>query len=645
MRGFLARALLGVGAFLPGLPALGQSLLLPERVPAGETVILEGRDLPEGRFPLQVEGPGGVETREVEVREKAFRLPFTPEAPGEYRVRLSLPSGTLEGRFLALPAAAPELTQEGLKLPGRVLPLPPGPWLGPVVQGERVYVAQGLLVLETDLRGEGMRFHFAPARILALRPGPEALLEGDWVLPIPFPPVPFEGKEEDLEALGSLVEALKPPKPWPYFVYWTQDPASLQPEDLEAYGQDLKARQHRPELFYGQAGVARMAAASRRLRTENPEQALRLAQALLQYTPLFPGSLTFFQETAEHLEAQGKPAQALRFLEAEAWLRAWLPPDPTPLVPALQTLGLAYLALMLYLFLLYLPAQLRDLRAIGGYLGGFLRHPLLRLRHLHLAYASLGERVLALLLLLALGAGLLLHGLDQEVRRSLWAPPLDRGTLRTQAAQDWLRTLPPIPLGKGLLGYALLTEAPKEASGLLAQAPWPFALALRGDEASLAEAYRRAPLEGPIRSALDLGQDPWGAREPGPSVRTLYLALLQVELRGFLEDPLRGFLRLSTPLPPGARAWAFLGLFLLFLYHLLAFFLPRRRAAIPLTWALALRVLVPGSLSFSAGLGLVLLLLAAYGLLALLEGRGPGLLILAYAAHLLGLVLNLRRPL
>jgi len=499
-------------------------------------------------------------------------------------------------------------------------------------------------VVETRAKEKTLSFHFAPARILALRPGPEALLEGDWVLPIPFPRVPFEGKEEDLKVLGSLLEALSPPKPWPYYAYWTLDPATLTPEDLEAYGQDLLARGHRPELFFGQPGVARMAETSRLLQKKDPEKALLLAKALLRYTPLFPGSLAFFQETAQYLEAQGHPAQALTFLEAGKILRAWLPPRLSLLPMALWTLGLAYLGLMLYLFLYYLPAQLKDLKPIGGYLGGFWRHPLLRLRHLHLAYASLGERVLALVLFLALSLGFLLQGLDAQVRKGLFAPPLDQGTLRTQKAQDWLRTLPPTPEVKALLGYALLSEAPKEAQGLLREAALPFALALRGDETSLAQAYRKAPLEGPIRTALQLGQDPWGAREPGPTLRTLYLALLQVEVKRLQEDPFRGFVHLSTPLPDGVKPWAFAGFWLLLLYHLLTFLLPRRRAPVPPSWALGVRLLVPGSLGFSSGLGIVLLLLAAYGLLALQEGQKPTLLILAYGLHLLVLVFSLRRP-
>ncbi|GGM94695.1 hypothetical protein GCM10007092_05000 [Thermus composti] len=620
--------------------ALAQTLRLPERAPAGEPLVLEGENLPQGRFPLLLEGPHGTETLEVEVREGRFSLTLTPKDPGHYRLVLSLPSGPLEARFQVLPPEPPSLTPDGLRLPWGLVPLPPGDWLGPLVEGNRVYVAQGLLVVEAGLEGEGLRFHFAPARIKELRPGPEALLETGRTLALPFPPLPFEGKEEDLASLKPLLDFFQPPRPWPYFAYWALDPKDLTPEDLAAYRESLRGRGHRPELFHGQEGVVRMAEAARALLREDPERARALAETLLAATPLFPNSLEFFHEVAEALEAQGHPEEALRYREALGWLKAWLPPALPEGRLALGTLAVAYLALLLYLFLLYLPAQLRDLKPVGGFLRGFFRHPLLRLRHLTLAYASLGERALALGLLLLLVGGVLLYGLDQRAREALFAPPLDRGTLATEAAQDFLRGLPALPAVKAHLGYALLSEAPKEAAALLGASGLPFALALKG---KAAEAYAKAPWDGGVRAALGLGTDPWGERTPGPSARTLYLTLLQVAWTRFLEDPLRGFLGLSLPLPQGARVWAFLTLFLLLVYHLLAFFLPRPKGAPPALWSRLVRLLLPGSLGFSSGLGAVLLLLAAYGFWAFLQGE-PAYLLLAYGIHLLLWIGALRRP-
>ena len=76
-------------------------------------------------------------------------------------------------------------------------------------------------------------------------------------------------------------------------------------------------------------------------------------------------------------------------------------------------------------------------------------------------------------------------------------------------------------------------------------------------------------------------------------------------------------------------------------YHLLAFLLPRRRGQVAPAWALLVRLLVPGSLGFSGGLGLALLLLFAFGLLRALQGQGVGLLLLAYGLHLLSLLFAL----
>lgn len=343
---------------------------------------------------------------------------------------------------------------------------------------------------------------------------------------------------------------------------------------------------------------------------------------------------------AEALEAQGEVATALRLREALALSAPWRPPDLGFLAPAFFVLGTAYLALFLYLFLFYLPAQLKDLRPIGGYLGGFFRHPLLRLRHLHLAYAGLGERLLALLLFLATLAALLLYGLDAKARAALWAPPLDQGTLFTPAAQEWARSLPPTPGAKALQGYTLLRDNPTQARALLREgAPLPFALALLGEK-ELVLAYEKAPWSGPVRSLLGLGADPWGPREPAPTLRTLH-----PPPRGGGAPPGRGplarLLPTPLPLPEGYRAWAFAALLLLALYHLLTFFLPRRQGQPSPAYALFLRLLLPGSLGLGGGLGVVLLLLAAYGLWALLQGSSYLYLAAAYGLHLL-LVLSSR---
>ncbi|MGQ9511103.1 MAG: hypothetical protein ACUVS9_04285 [Thermaceae bacterium] len=616
--------------------ALAQTLLLPREAKVGQEVLLEGQGLPEGEYPLVVEGPKGLETT-VQVQEGGFRLPFTPEEAGEYRVRLLLPTGLLEGSFTAQadsPSPEPQLTEEGLVYGELRLPLPQAEWKGPVKWGDKLLLAAESLVLEVLPTGE-VRYHFAPGPVRALRPG-EVVVEGERVLPLPFPFLPFEGSEEDLKALRPLLQALTPPKPWPYWAYWTLDPLTLTEEDLKAYGEDLYRRGHRPELFYSQKPILDWKEAALAHLKENPEAAARLIQALLRYTPLFPGSLAFFEEAAQALEAQGQTDLALSIRERLEVVKTWGLPDLEGLSFWIKVLLLGYGILFLYLFLGYFPSQRRNLAPIGGFLFGFFRHPLLRLRHLHLAYASFGERLLVLILFLLASGSLLLYGLDAKTRPLLTQGPLAQGTLRSEAAKDWLSTSPKTPFTEALLGYSLLSENPKEAFRLLQEAPpFPFVLALRGD---LNEAYDRAPLMGPVRSSLGLGTDAWGGREAAPSQRTLYGILLLAELSKLKEDFLRNVLDLPLPfqLSPTLRGSLWVLAFLLLVYHLLAFFLPRPRGVTPPP--LFLRVLVPGSLAFASGYGVVLLLLAAYGVLV-----PPWPLALAYLLHLPGLLQSWRR--
>ncbi len=61
--------------------------------------------------------------------------------------------------------------------------------------------------------------------------------------------------------------------------------------------------------------------------------------------------------------------------EAVKHLRAWMPPDLSFLPQGFYALGLAYLALLAYLFLYYLPAQLQDLKAVGASSGGISATP------------------------------------------------------------------------------------------------------------------------------------------------------------------------------------------------------------------------------------------------------------------------------
>lgn len=333
-------------------------------------------------------------------------------------------------------------------------------------------------------------------------------------------------------------------------------------------------------------------------------------------------------------------ATALRLREALALSAPWRPPDLGFLAPAFFVLGTAYLALFLYLFLFYLPAQLKDLRPIGGYLGGFFRHPLLRLRHLHLAYAGLGERLLALLLFLATLAALLLYGLDAKARAALWAPPLDQGTLFTPAAQEWARSLPPPPgprPSRGTPSSGTTPPRPGPCSGKGRPCPSPSP---SWGRRSSSWPTRRPP--GPARCEASSASAPTPGDQGSPPPPSAPYTLL---LGGGGAPPGRGPLArlLPTP-PPPSRGVPGLGLRRpppprpLPPPHLLP---PQKaRPALP-AYALFLRLLLPGSLGLGGGLGVVLLLLAAYGLWALLQGSSYLYLAAAYGLHLL-LVLSSR---
>ena len=53
---------------------LGQRLVLPEGAVAGGPLTLSGEGLPDGRYPLALEGPGGTRVEEVEVQGGRFAL-------------------------------------------------------------------------------------------------------------------------------------------------------------------------------------------------------------------------------------------------------------------------------------------------------------------------------------------------------------------------------------------------------------------------------------------------------------------------------------------------------------------------------------------------------------------------------------------
>jgi len=656
--------------------ASGPKLLAPSRAFVGEKVEIRGENLPAGSFLLEVQSPLAQSELPVQVTQGSFQLSYTPKSAGLHTLKLKLPHLTLQAHFSVSPAAIPVLQKGALVVGSWRLPLS-GTWLGPLVIGTQAYIAQGPLVLQIDLTKPAVVAHYyPPAGVSALeldptQTGPILVLNNGETLPLSALGLqPYQGHWKSLEVIpqywqtlkahGALSEDQSPSTGLPYWVYLVQDPTTLTPTDLEDFGIDLLQRTHRPELPWGH-GVMRYLQAwvnqAIAVRAQGLQASLTWSNTLLAYMPLFPGSLRFFQSQENWLVAQGRPDLALRYREALRELRSWEPPwGPQAPQRAAEALGGLYLLAFLYLILAYIPAQRAQLRSVGGWFFGWFRHPLVRLRHNALAYASWGERLLLFLLfLLTLGA-LVVWGIDQKVSEDLSSSAFARATLQIPAAQTFLQSLPSTPETDGILGYALQSSHPQEAHRLLEQAaPWPYVLLDRGSPQDLQQAEALSPEYPALLQTLGLGGDLWTAsyasaqvtRRGVPTPRTLWLALQLTELRSLGADPLHRWL--SLPIF-ASTDWAWIILIaavLLFLDHLLSFLLPRPRGAGERSrWRQGIQLFFPGSPWYGQAWGVILLLAVGLGLWAWFqEGVLVGLIgaIAAFLLHLLIWLRSLRR--
>jgi len=561
--------------------ALGQVIVVPEGGRVGEPLELLF-NLPPGTYDLGIESPEGeVRVETLEAEGGALRYRFVPEAAGTYRFFLELEG---EPYVAELPVApfVPRLDGEGLWLsPAFLLTLPePERWLGPLVEGERVYVARELLVLEVDPAERSVRRHYPPNLVEALLPGPRVrLVDGRELDLAELGGLPFEAPWETLAGLRALEEALGPYEGYrPYWSLLAEKPRD--PEALTRVGRDLLLRGHRVELSWADHPFGYLVAAAR-------EGDLAAARFLLDYAPGVPGSEALFREVARGL---GDEAEAVRFAQAAEWVRHY------------RRLGLGRIALAVALFFLaaYLALLIKGLllggRLLGGRLGFF-------------------ERVLlAVFLLLALGFGGVYAGLLPVEGRLV---SFSRASLATLPAQRALRELealaPPVVSAAQALGRG---EAAR-------------ALAL--------DSHAGAVLEG-----LKVGGDPWSAvyREAGlgrgvvPSERELELLFAAAQLGRLAADP-AGSLKALFPNPLiviGALVLAGA----LLLAHLLA--LALGRPAKPGSLVLVYGALVPGVLWFASGVGLLLFAAFLLGAYLLYEGRPEGALWLG-AAYVLNLLL------
>lgn len=619
--------------------ALGQTLSVPAEGKLEQSLEIRGEKLPPGDYRLELTPPSkSAQSFAVQAPQGKFSQPYVPTQVGEYRIRLNLSGKTLQAVFnIPEPPVdtTPTLQEDGLSIGKWKLPLT-GSWLPPRLVGQRIYLAQdqGLLILEIDPDRPAVVYrHFAPAEIQDLESDPVLgvrLINERRVALLDLPTRPYEGRWESLSSIASYVRHLREtkataldqsPLTMPYWAALTLDPTQISALELGEIGKDLMRRGHRPELAWA-SGATRAFEPWLNQIAAARQRGLETSQAwsdfFLQYMPLFPGATKVLSEQAQWFEAQGRPDLAARYRQGLGELDTWQMPWTQNRIGKLALLlaGL-YLLMLVYLWFCYLPAQQNNLRSSGGYVLGWLRNPLLRLRHNTLAYTSLSERTLLTLLFLAAVVAALAWVLVGKSEQMAAQEAFSRGTLRSYAAQEALRALPGNASSRGLLAYAVAQDSPLDSEHLLSQAsPWAYALVNQGTPEALSKALAQSPNYAPAREALGLGGDWWspvylGAgvkREGVPTPRLFGLALLRTTLAELGQDFPQSWLRL--PLWTASwQAWlALIGLVLLVLYQLMCFVLPRPKGADQFaSWRRGVQLFFPGSPWFNYGWGIALL--------------------------------------
>ncbi|MCX7782259.1 MAG: hypothetical protein N2318_01290 [Meiothermus sp.] len=674
------------GVLLLGV-ALAQSLTAPPEAQVGQPLEIRGADFPPGRYSLKIASDTTATEVDLETFNGNISTAWTPSAEGVYKISILVGERTVEAqtRVRAAPSAPtspasppsppqpaparpevapPTLGPEGLVLGNWKLPLK-GEWIGPKLLGQRAFVARGPLVLEIDLQNpKVVAQHYPPGEVRALDADAEltVLLEDGRRLGLnAFAGKPFEGKWENLAVIREYHQTLSaagareldqsPVTNRPYWYYFSREVGSISPANLEAVGQDLLQRSHRPELAWG-PGVTQWLQPwlmqIRAARSQGLEQSLVWSEFFLKYLPQVPGAKAMLWEQVDWLEAQGRPDLGQRYREALRQVAGWQNPLTSANMAAATWVLLGLYGLMLlYLTLMYLPAQLRGVRPSGGWLAGWLSHPLLRLRHSVLAYTSVGERTLLLFLFLLAALALLGWGFMARSEALIAQDSLTRGTLRSSAAQETLRSFANTAPLRGLLAYAQAKENPGEAQRLYEVAPpWTYVLLGRGTPEALAQAYRRAPSSAAVRETLGIGGDFWTSvyrdagvvREAVPTPRIIAATVGLSGLQGLATDFLAAWRDLPI-WPSPLWAWVIAIAILLFtLYHLLCFFLPRPQGVDGnLAWRRGVQLFFPGSPTYSQGWGLLVLLVFAGGLWLWRLGNGWGIVLagMALGFHLL----------
>ena len=454
---------------------------------------------------------------------------------------------------------------------------------------------------------------------------------------------------------------------------------------LDRAARDWAARGYDPSLVVSQDALRAYGDPLTELNVLLAQNKLRRAEAWIRYlrlvSPRFEGYPGTYARYARILDTQDRGGEADEWRQFSRDLSAGTlynlgPGSLLILQGAARVLTLALLLAILAALLGYAAhyraVQAADLAPLGGRWGGWLRHPLSRVRRVTLAYAGFGEKLVLASLLLGLLLSLSAWVWTGRVNDRLLDPALSAGTYGGAWFYDGLDRL-------GLAGspadIALIRGLASQLDGDTAAARQTYAAAgntpgaciqnnlgvlsaLGGDSAQARDSYRQALAQDPgqVSASYNLGlhpqspetgfQESFRAGQPRlcyPDQQTLIQALDTppgASALGLLRDPWTALNSLPSGLPRPFQ-WLWVGLLLLFtaasLLWLLVPRLPGGRTAGRPALYRAAALLLPGSALLEGAWGSVLLLgwavtlavLAGHLQLipagALLGAGGPGL--------------------
>jgi tetratricopeptide (TPR) repeat protein len=253
--------------------------------------------------------------------------------------------------------------------------------------------------------------------------------------------------------------------------------------------------------------------ARRLFAAQNPVRGASWLEYVRATTPRFPGYNVVYGEFASYLEGQGRSAEGADWRRLSAELDSGtsygLGDQGYTRLEAFGALGLGltlacYLLLQFVLMLKYYPQQTRDLVTHGGRFGATSRAPLVRLRHSLIAYQTITEKLIGVLLLVGAVGGLGVWQYARQAGEFVRTSSLNVGTAGGAAYYQSLGNVP-------MPGSAFLT-------GLGAQ--------LEGDTNRALESYENAKsLPGAVNNAGAI----WQARGDAPRAQSEFSRALELD--------------------------------------------------------------------------------------------------------------------